>query len=198
MAENLKRLIQCHIDGLNETLDVMRTIQNVFTIDTAVGKHLDAMNNFVDGTYRTYQNDIPIFGDAELRERIKFKSEMNSIAGTTKSIVMATQYYLFLNDENSINNVKDIPINIYFDSSYIHVEIFTSFIPNGNVDDKIKEILNYIPVGIGYFIVEIDDGNTFTLSSDDSDVEQLNPLLGCSDLDYPTVGGKLAEIKLQR
>jgi hypothetical protein len=123
---------------------------------------------------------------------------MNSIAGTTKSIVMATQYYLFLNDENSINNVKDIPINIYFDSSYIHVEIFTSFIPNGNVDDKIKEILNYIPVGIGYFIVEIDDGNTFTLSSDDSDVEQLNPLLGCSDLDYPTVGGKLAEIKLQR
>jgi hypothetical protein len=198
MAENLKRLIQCHIDGLNETLDVMRTIQNVFTIDTAVGKHLDAMNNFVDGTYRTYQNDIPVYGDAELRERIKFKSEMNSIAGTTKSIVMATQYYLFLNDENSINNVKDIPINIYFDSSYIHVEIFTSFIPNGNVDDKIKEILNYIPVGIGYFIVEIDDGNTFTLSSDDSDVEQLNELLGCSDIDYPTVGGKLSEINYQR
>jgi len=185
MATNLINLIQSQVDLLNESLDSFSKIPSVVTYQTAKGYWLDMINRLIGGTERPSGT----YSDNELRSRMTQKLKMNSGAGSYDSVRTACRYYLYLNNDNTWDSVANAEINLYSDSNYLIIEAFGENIKSR---DKIKEIQNFVPVGVGILIVEIFDNNTFRFYNEDG--IEIDTNQGFGTLTNLNIGGKLAGI----
>lgn len=184
MATKLLQMMQAQVDIINESIVPMQSIKTCYDIDKAEGYWLDMINVLVDGVIRPPNT----YSDTELRERIKTKVTMNKGCGTTESVINAFRYYALLTDINSWQTVKDVRVSLSYSGNDIVITIPINTI---QTRDKLREIQNFIPVGVGLYVVEYTPNNVFTLAS--GSLFETSATLGLST-DGINDGGKLATI----
>ena len=190
MATKLLQLIDAEITHLNDTVKLLSNLPKQYSMTYATGVWLDNLNLLIGGTVRPYRyKDIPMYSDTELRIRMGIKVRMNNGGGSLESVMLASRYYLYLNNDNTWNSVQSFELNVYNDSTYVIIEAVGEAIKN---PDKIREIQNFVPVGVGVLVVETWEDGTFRLYNEDGVL--VDPVLGLSDITQPTSGGKLVEI----
>jgi hypothetical protein len=192
MAEKLSKLIQAPIDLCNQTIPLILPYVNQYGVDTAVGYWLDSINLLIDGVARPYDStNNPLYNDAELRNRIKTKISMNKGGGSAPSVINAVRYYLFLDNTTSWESVKSIPVDLSYSGNDIVIEISSEFV---KTQDRLGEIKNFIPVGVGLYVVRYEPDETIRLSNTDGVTVHLDPAQGLSGIESASTGGRLAEI----
>jgi len=185
MATKMINLIQSQIDLLNDTLKALKEIPKTVAYQTASGYWLDMLNRLIGGTERPSNS----YSDQELRSRMTQKIKMNTGCGTFDSVRTACRYYLYLNNNNTWDSIKDVEVGLYCDSNYLIIEASGDNITSR---DKLKEIQNFIPVGVGVLIVEIFDNNTFQFYNGDG--VTVDYATGFGTITNSNIGGKLAGI----
>lgn len=180
MATKLIHLIESTNALLNESIVPLRSIEEAYDIDKAEGFWLDMLNFLIDGTVRP----TGAYSDSELRKRMKVKIALNAGSGTTESVISAVRYFLLLDDISSWTSVSTEKVSLKYSGADIIIELESAIIKSR---DRLREIQNFIPVGVGLYIVEFTPNNTFTVSTADGAALELSDTKG---IDY----GKLAEI----
>ena len=165
MATKLVQLITDSHNHLIDTSYYLEALPQEFWIDNARGIWLDAINTRIGGIYRPRKQDnSPIYNDVELRKRMRVKAKLNTGCGTVDSAVTAVQYYVMTNDSMSIDLALLTTIDVEIRSAFLWLFMDVGVV---NSKDKLREIVNFIPSGVGLYVVEVYGEDTFAVSDTD-------------------------------